>query len=58
MATDLMTSRLIVRSAAEAIDNKDLNCATLAAMAKLHATDKCFDVKLFLFLSYQPLILK
>ncbi|XP_057313865.1 isobutyryl-CoA dehydrogenase, mitochondrial-like isoform X2 [Hydractinia symbiolongicarpus] len=44
MATDLMTSRLIVRSAAEAIDKKDLNCATIAAMAKLHATDKCFDI--------------
>ena len=44
MATDLMASRLMVRTAAEAIDLKSKNAATLAAMAKLQATDKCFNV--------------
>ena len=44
MATDLMASRLMVRTAAEAIDAKSKNAATLAAMAKLQATDKCFNV--------------
>lgn len=44
MATDLVASRLLVRTAADAIDNSLPNAAILAAMAKLQATDKCFDV--------------
>jgi len=44
MATDLVASRLMVRTAAEAIDSKSKNAATLAAMAKLQATDKCFNI--------------
>lgn len=44
MATDLIASRLLVRTAADAIDRNLPNAAVLAAMAKLQATDKCFDV--------------
>eukprot|EP00051_Salpingoeca_urceolata_P022726 m.376246 g.376246 ORF g.376246 m.376246 type:complete len:426 (-) comp20016_c3_seq1:78-1355(-) len=44
MATDLHASRLIVRAAATAMDNKDPNSPGLCAMAKLSATDKCFDI--------------
>jgi len=44
MATDLTASRLLVHRAAKAIDNKEENAAVLAAMAKLQATDKCFDI--------------
>ncbi|XP_039261018.1 isobutyryl-CoA dehydrogenase, mitochondrial-like [Styela clava] len=44
MATQLVTSRLTVREAAKALD-ASLPCApSLCAMAKLHATDNCFDV--------------
>ena len=44
LATQLVTSRVIVRHAASAIDNKDPAAAALCAMAKLHATDECFHV--------------
>jgi len=44
LSTKLVTSRLIVRHAANAIDTKDPAAASLCAMAKLHATDECFDV--------------
>ena len=50
MATDLTASRLLVRHAARAVDDKDENAAILAAMAKLQATDKCFNVGFLLFL--------
>ena len=48
MMTDLVASRLLVRRAAEAIDTKISNAPTLAAMAKLQATDKCFNVRFLL----------
>lgn len=44
MATDLIASRLLVRTAAQAIDDESPNAPSLAAMAKLQATDKCFDI--------------
>ena len=44
LSTQLVTSRVIVRHAAAAIDNKDPAAAALCAMAKLHATDECFLV--------------
>ena len=47
MATDLATSRLIVRKAAEIMDNPDSTFddkVLYSAMSKLQATDKCFDV--------------
>ena len=46
--TDLVASRLLVRRAADAIDSNIPNAPTLAAMAKLQATDKCFNVRFFL----------
>lgn len=44
MATDLVASRLMVRNAARALDNSANNAVQLCAMAKLFATDKCFEV--------------
>jgi len=44
MATDLQVSRLITRQAAIAIDNNSPNKTTYAAMAKLEATEKCFNI--------------
>ncbi|CBY20923.1 unnamed protein product [Oikopleura dioica] len=44
LATQLVTSRLMVRHAAAAIDQKDPAAASLCAMAKLHATDNCSEV--------------
>ena len=44
MARDLVTSRLMVRYAAKALDEDNINAVALASMAKLQATDKCFDV--------------
>jgi len=44
MSTDLVASRLLVRAAARAIDEKQELAGTMAAMAKLQATDKCFDI--------------
>ncbi|CAP27240.1 Protein CBG07125 [Caenorhabditis briggsae] len=44
LATKLVTSRLIVRAAAEQLDNDDPEKVALCAMAKLHATDNCFEV--------------
>ena len=44
MATDLVASRLLVRQAAQALDCQAPNRLALCAMAKLFATDKCFDV--------------
>ncbi|MEE6485317.1 hypothetical protein FKM82_014242 [Ascaphus truei] len=42
MATRLVTARLIVRHAAQALQDGQGNAATLCAMAKLYATDECF----------------
>ena len=44
LATQLVTSRLVVRHAAAAVAAKDPAAASLCAMAKLHATDECFNV--------------
>jgi len=44
MATLLQTSRLMVRHAARMVDAQSPMGNTLAAMAKLHATDSCHDV--------------
>ena len=44
MATNLVASRLMVRNAARALDNSADNAVELCAMAKLFATDKCFDI--------------
>ncbi|XP_066462713.1 isobutyryl-CoA dehydrogenase, mitochondrial isoform X3 [Eleutherodactylus coqui] len=44
MATQLVTARLIVRHAAQALQEEHSNAATLCAMAKLYATDECFKV--------------
>ena len=44
MATALMASRLITRQAATALDAKMKDTTALCAMAKLFATDHCFDI--------------
>ncbi|XP_078359240.1 isobutyryl-CoA dehydrogenase, mitochondrial-like [Oculina patagonica] len=44
MATALVTSRLIVRQAARALDAKSPEAPTLCSMAKMFATDQCFQV--------------
>lgn len=44
MATQLVTARLIVRYAAQALQEGHSDAATLCAMAKLYATDECFKV--------------
>jgi len=50
MASNLVASRLLVRHAAKALDERKIdpnvnnNATVLCAMAKLIATDKCFDI--------------
>jgi alkylation response protein AidB-like acyl-CoA dehydrogenase len=44
MATELEASRLMVRNAAAALDNRDPQATKLCAMAKRFATDACFGV--------------
>ena len=44
MATDLVASRLLVRHAAQALDAGVLSLRALCSMAKLQATEKCFDI--------------
>ncbi|CAD8181419.1 unnamed protein product [Paramecium octaurelia] len=44
MATNLVTSRLIVRQAAQMIDNSHPDKTLYSAMAKRYATDSCFNV--------------
>jgi alkylation response protein AidB-like acyl-CoA dehydrogenase len=44
MATTLEASRLMLRQAASALDNKDPDATVKCAMAKRFATDNCFDV--------------
>ena len=48
MATKLVASRALVRNAANALDSNHPNVASLAAMAKLFATDNCFEVSNYL----------
>ena len=53
MATKLVASRALVRNAAIALDSSHPNVVSLCSMAKLFATDNCFEVSanLALFLS-------
>ncbi|KAJ3590510.1 hypothetical protein NHX12_008461 [Muraenolepis orangiensis] len=44
MATKLVASRLFVRQAATALQENRSDAATLCAMAKLFATDECFNI--------------
>ena len=44
MATKLVASRSLVRNAAKALDDGHPDVVNLCAMAKLYATDNCFDV--------------
>ena len=44
MATDLVASRLMVRQAAHSLDTEAPAHVALGSMAKLFATDKCFDI--------------
>lgn len=44
MATDLVASRLMVRQAAASLDAAAPSHVALCSMAKLFATDKCFDI--------------
>jgi len=56
MATNLVASRLFVRTAAKALDESAPNAVALCSMAKLFATDACFQVsytvKIIKFLDY------
>ena len=44
MATDLVASRLMVRQAAHSLDINAPSHVALCSMAKLFATDKCFEI--------------
>ncbi|XP_037123859.1 isobutyryl-CoA dehydrogenase, mitochondrial [Syngnathus acus] len=44
MATDLVASRLLVRQAAVALQEERTDAVQLCSMAKLFATDHCFDI--------------
>ena len=44
MAADIALSRLMVREAAKKIDQNDPNKSLYSAIAKLTATDKCYNV--------------
>ncbi|XP_074654145.1 isobutyryl-CoA dehydrogenase, mitochondrial-like isoform X1 [Tubulanus polymorphus] len=44
MATKVVTSRLMVRNAAEALQNGSPNTVSLCSMTKLYVTDACFEV--------------
>ncbi|CAD5213376.1 unnamed protein product [Bursaphelenchus xylophilus] len=44
MATKLVSSRLLIRNAADHLTRKTPHAASLCAMAKLHGTDECFNV--------------
>lgn len=44
MTTKLVTSRLITREAARHVDQDTPHAMAMSAMAKLHATDECFEV--------------
>ncbi|AWO98836.1 putative isobutyryl-CoA dehydrogenase mitochondrial [Scophthalmus maximus] len=44
MATKLVASRLLVREAATALQENRTDAVSLCAMAKLFATDECFDI--------------
>ncbi|KAI9292602.1 acyl-CoA dehydrogenase NM domain-like protein, partial [Neoconidiobolus thromboides FSU 785] len=44
LVTSLQASRLMVRQAANLLDQKSALSTSFAAMAKLHATEQCFEV--------------
>lgn len=44
MATRLVASRLLVREAAKALQEGRSDAVSLCSMAKLFATDECFNV--------------
>ncbi|KAF9379662.1 Isobutyryl-CoA dehydrogenase, mitochondrial [Podila verticillata] len=44
MATNLLASRLMVRQAANMLDQNHPDVASYCAMAKLHSTDECFKI--------------
>ncbi|KAH7054724.1 acyl-CoA dehydrogenase/oxidase [Linnemannia elongata] len=44
LATSLISSRLMIRQAAAAMDRSDSNASLFASMAKLHASEKCFTI--------------
>lgn len=44
MATKLVASRLMIRSAAVALQEEREDAVALCSMAKLFATDECFEV--------------
>ena len=44
MATNLMASRLIVRNAALSLEHQHKDLVTMCSMAKLFATEKCFEI--------------
>ena len=44
MATSLLASRLMIRQAANMLDQNHPDVASYCAMAKLHSTDECFKI--------------
>ena len=44
MATELVASRMLVRNAAIALENKHPDTVALCSMAKYFATETCFNV--------------
>ena len=52
MFTKLIASRLMVRKAALALDQNAKDTVTLCAMAKLFATDACFEVRSTRFVAF------
>ena len=44
LATSLLSSRLMIRQAAAAMDRGDSNASLFSSMAKLHASEKCFAI--------------
>ncbi|KAI9238991.1 isobutyryl-CoA dehydrogenase [Podila verticillata NRRL 6337] len=44
MATGLLSSRLMIRQAAAMLDQNHPNVASSTAMAKIHATERCFRI--------------
>ncbi len=44
MATNLLTARLMVREAARKVDEDASDKSVYSAMAKLFATEKCYEI--------------
>ena len=44
MATKIMSSRLMIRTAAKSIDENSHDKIILASMAKVHSTEECYNV--------------